>query len=53
MLIEELLEYAAKLKDRDKPGKHAIKVCSAAGCLSLKSDAVAERLKNKITEARP
>lgn len=51
MLIEELLEYAAKLKDRDKPGKHAIKVCSAAGCLSLKSDAVSEELKKKITEA--
>lgn len=50
MIIEELIEYAEKLKQREKTGKHEIKVCSAAGCLSLKSEAVADEFRKKIAE---
>lgn len=51
MIIEELIEYAEKLNLREKKGKHEIKVCSAAGCLSLKSEAVADELRKKIAES--
>ena len=50
MIIEELIEYAGKLNEREKKGEHEIKVCSAAGCLSLKSEAVADELRKKIAE---
>lgn len=50
MIIEELIEYAEKLHLREKTGKHEVKVCSAAGCLSLKSEAVADELRKKISE---
>jgi bidirectional [NiFe] hydrogenase diaphorase subunit len=51
MTPEELLELAAKEKERQAAFKHNIRVCVAAGCLSTGSDKVKDALQREV-EAR-
>ncbi len=49
--LEELSEIAQKENDASEAVPHHIKVCVAAGCLSLKSDLVKQSLEDAVSKA--
>ena len=49
--IEELEELAKKRTDEEAGAEHRLRVCTAAGCLSLKSDALKAALVAEVEKA--
>jgi len=51
MTLDELVEIGGHERDRQKKFAHALSVCTAAGCLSSRSDAVKEALAERVAAA--
>ncbi len=50
MTLDELLELAAELREKDKACKICVRVCNAAGCQSSGADKVIDALQSKLSE---
>ena len=50
MTLDELLELAAELREKDKACKICVRVCNAAGCQSSGADKVIDALQAKLSE---
>jgi bidirectional [NiFe] hydrogenase diaphorase subunit len=50
MTLDELLELAAELREKDKACKICVRVCNAAGCQSSGADQVIEALQSRLSE---